>query len=325
MRNLIIPVILFLSAPPGVIAQFLTVRAELDSNNILIGDQVKLNFIVSKSSDINITFPFIPDTLPGGVEILEHSAIDTTGISDKIINLKQSVTITSFDSGDYEIPPFAFFLTNNVTTDTIYTNPLTLSVRTIPVDTTKNTIYDIKAPFDEPFSLMEIIEYIIYGALTILLILLLIYVYRRYKRKEPLIKLPEKPAEPPHVTALRELDALKNRKLWQNNQIKKYHTELTEIIRKYIESRFGVGALEMTSYEILEEISREKYLSVDIITELRKMLTVADFVKFAKATPLPDENDMSMRYAYNFVNNTVPIQQPASGNKEAVEEGGENE
>ncbi len=317
---------IYLLFPVAVFSQMITLQAKIDSTNILIGDQVKLNLLLTKSKDANITFPVLPDSLPGGIEIIERLKPDTLSKDGNIVKLRQSLVITAFDSGPHVIHPIPFEFQHDTITDTLFTDSVYLMVHTLPVDTTKKTIYDIKAPFDEPFSIMEIIEYIIWGLLAIILIVAGIYVYRKIKKKEPIIKIPQKPADPPHVIALRELDQLKEKKLWQNNHIKRYHSDLTEIIRKYIEDRFGIPALEMTSYEILDAVSHEKYIPEKLHSELRFMFTMADFVKFAKAQPLPDENDSCMRNAYNFVNSTIPVEKTIETptNEVSEEKKGEN-
>lgn len=327
-RKILFAGIFSMLLPAVVFSQMITLQAKLDSTKILIGDQIKLHLLLNKSKDANITFPVLPDSL-GGIEIVERLKPDTLSKDGNNVSLRQSFIITSFDSGLQVIPPIAFEFQHDTIVDTLYTDSIFLKVNLVPVDTTKQAICDIKAPIDEPFSLMEIIEYIIYGLIAVLLIIIGIYVYRKFKRKEPLIRLPQKPADPPHVIALRELDLLKEKKLWQNNHIKRYHSDLTEIIRKYIEDRFGIPALEMTSYEILDAVSHEKYIPDTIHPNLRQMLTLADFVKFAKAQPLPDENDTSIRNAYIFVNNTIPAEKieesPAKEIPLTEEKGGSND
>lgn len=308
-------------------SQIITIEAKLDSNKFLIGDQVKLNLIITKSKTAKVNFPILSDSIAPSVEVVERLKPDTISKNGDIIKLRQSFLITSFDSGNHVIPPLPFEFLHDTITDVIYSDSLLFTVNTLKVDTASKKIYDIKAPFDEPFSFMEIIEYFIWGAAILILIALGIYIYRKYKKKEPLIKIPQKPADPPHVIAIRELDILKDKKLWQNNHIKKYHTELTEIIRKYIEARFNIQALEMTSFEIIQSLSNEKYISDQNISELRQTLILADYVKFAKAQPLPDENDLSIKHAYKFVNETKVAEIKKDENiktDEIVEKGGTN-
>ena len=103
--------------------------------------------------------------------------------------------------------------------------------------------------------------------------------------------------------AIKELDEIKQQKLWQQGRSKEYYTLITDTLRKYIEERFGINAMEMTSGEILDLI-RKNSEAQSVYDNLRQILQLADFVKFAKMNPLPDENDLSMMNAYLFVNQT---------------------
>ena len=120
---------------------------------------------------------------------------------------------------------------------------------------------------------------------------------------------PPKPKLPPHVIALQELDKLKTEQLWQQDKVKDYYTRLTDIVRVYIEDRFSVPAMEQTTFEILSEFKRNgSQLDTKTYNELQEILEVADFVKFAKLTPLPDVNQNMMTFAYLFVNETTPAE-----------------
>ncbi len=329
MRKILLFGALLISFPAIVFSQIMTIEAKLDSNKFLIGDQVKLHLLVTKPKGANLNFPILPDSLGNGIEIVERFKPDTISKNGDIIKLDQAYLITSFDSGRHAVPPIPFEFLRDSIIDTLFTDSVFFTVNTLQVDTTKKTIYDIKAPIDEPFSIMEILGYIIWGLAGLIVIILGYYAYRKFRRKEPLIKIPQKPADPPHIIALRELDILKDKKLWQNNLIKKYHTELTDIIRRYIEARFIIPAMEMTSYEIIDALQHEKYLSDKNHSGLRQLLTLADFVKFAKAQPLPDENDLSIKNAYQFVNDTKLIEKiiesvPVVIEKEEEMKGGSN-
>ena len=113
----------------------------------------------------------------------------------------------------------------------------------------------------------------------------------------------EEPKLTPYEQAIKELDTIKQQKLWQQGRNKEYYTELTDKLRRYIVERFDINAMEMTSGEILEIIRKEPDAS-EVYNTLKEIMGLSDFVKFAKLTPLPDENDRSMVNAYLFVNRT---------------------
>jgi hypothetical protein len=134
------------------------------------------------------------------------------------------------------------------------------------------------------------------------------YVVKRLRNKKSLVPFRKaEPPLPPYEEAVKELDKIKQQKLWQQGRNKEYHTQLTDTLRRYLWRRYGFNAMEMTSYEILEML-REKTDDRTVYDTLRQILRLADFVKFAKLHPLPDENDLSMSNAYSFVNQTKPAE-----------------
>jgi hypothetical protein len=109
---------------------------------------------------------------------------------------------------------------------------------------------------------------------------------------------------PAHVVALNELDKIKQEKPWQQGRSKEYHTELTDIIREYIERVFNVNSMEMTSEEILEHLRILRLEQKTAYLGLTQLLRLADLVKFAKFNPTPDEHELSLSNSYLFVNET---------------------
>lgn len=287
------------------IAQNITLNAKLDTNFILIGDQINLTLDILCPKNTKVVFPQLKDTLSEKVEIVSQSKIDTIlGTDKEMIAYKQKLLITAFDSGQFVIPSLFFITTSNGATDTISSLPQLLNVYTLPVDTAKQQIMDIKEPYGAPLTLREMIPYILGGIVAILLILGIYLYFSRRKKHIPFLKILEKPKEPAHIIALRELDKLKNEKLWQNNKVKAHHSEISEIIRRYIENRYQVMAMEQTTDEILSAMNVSTNLDTKNLELLQRTLRLADLVKFAKVEPLPDENEMSLKNSYQFVNET---------------------
>ncbi len=283
-----------------------TASSKLDKSTILIGDQIQLTLEFSGTSDLKVNFPILKDTISKNIEIIKASNIETTISEDKKQKTyKQILTVTSFDSGFFPVKPFRFNYTQGQDTAKhfIETQALMLSVQNVKVDAQKG-IRDIKPPLEENFTFREALPYIIGVLLIIGLFIFIKYYLNKKKKKEPLFKMPPKPKLPPHEIALTSLEELRNKKLWQNNKIKEFHSELTEIIRKYIEERYNIQALEMVSDDIIEMI-KNLDIDVKIKSELKEMLTLADLVKFAKENPLPSEHDRSFNNALDFVKNTI--------------------
>lgn len=269
-------------------------QVSLDTNTILIGEQIKLKIICEKiASPIN--FPSFNDTIVEGVEIISRSSIDTILESNngkETLSLSQEYIITAWDSGTYYIPSFRL-------NEQITTNPLLLNVLSVTIDTNAD-LKDIKQPLDPEYNLSDFLPWII----TLLLITLIIYLLRKFLRrtekKTTLVKA--KNLIPAHITAMDELNNIEKQELWQSGMIKKYHSEISETLRKYIENRFNFIALEMTTDEILSEIKDN--ISSNNSQELKTVLQRADLAKFAKSKPNENENKESMLLAKQFVDQT---------------------
>ena len=308
-------------------AQRVKATARLDSTNVLIGDQVKLFLEIDHPKNVKVGFPTIPDTLVNRIEVLNRSGIDTFEVDNNADFQKQiqSYLITCFDSGSYRIPPQWFKIDLNGMVDSIPTNGVTLNVYTMAIDTTKGPT-DIKMPYDAPLTLKEVTPYILGVILIGAIIFFILYSIKRKKKGQPIFVRPEKPKEAPHIIALRELDRIKNEKIWQKDKVKQYYSEVTDTLRRYIEDRYEIPAMEQTTDEILSSFKfRRDLLKEKSFTNLSRILNLADLVKFAKYTPLPDDNNLTLVDAYFFVNDTKKeeIKKPELPANENGEEGEE--
>lgn len=301
-------------------AQKTLIDIKLDSAAILIGEQRLIELAVTTDKDKSVRLVLPIDTIMRGVEVLDISKPDTVKIENDRQIIKQNVLITSFDSALYLLPPFLVI----DGADTIRSQRVALKVSSVPVDVDHpEEFFDIKTAWKPPFVFADYYP-IIFGIIgAILLILLGIYIYKRLKKKQSLIPLvKEKLKLSPYAQAIKELDEIRQQKLWQQGRNKEYYTSLTDVIRKYIENRFEIGAMEMTSDQILHLIQMENDAE-SVHSNLSQILELSDFVKFAKLHPLPDENELSLMNAYLFVNQTKPVEvikpQVTEGETEAGE------
>lgn len=305
----LIGLLLILGLAPAF-SQKIKLNAYLDTTRILIGDQLKFTIELEQARNMKVVFPAFKDTLAPKIEIIEAEPADTSKQGDNLV-IRKTYLITSFDSGYHKIPayPFAFYMEN--VKDTISSQELFLMVNTLQVDTAKE-IMDIKPVMKTPFRLSEIKTEIIIGLIVLAVVALAIWIFVRYRKNKPIF-VPRKPQEPPHVTAMRELDRLQAEKLWQNNQVKLYYTRLTDILRIYIFGRFEVNAMELTSDEILSALEHELNTDMELKASFTRLLNQADMVKFAKEEPLPQDNEVSLLSAYTFVNRTkIEVVSPVS-------------
>ena len=287
-------------------AQQTLIDVTIDSAAILIGEQTKLHLTVTADKDRPVQLLLPADTLMRGVEVLDISRPDSSLIENDRLVIKQDLLITSFDSSLYLLPPLKVI----DGPDTISSNQVALKVSTIPVNADKpDEFNDIKAVWKPPFVWADYYP-IIYGVLLgLFLLCVIIYIIKRLRDRKSLLPFaePEVPKLPPYEQAIKELDELKGQKLWQQGLNKEYYTSLTETLRRYIDERFGVNAMELTSTEILNLLRGVPEVK-SVYDKLQQILQLADFVKFAKIHPLPNENDLSLVNAYLFVNATKPVE-----------------
>ena len=280
----------------------LTVNVALDTNVIAIGDQINLKLSIDQPKDVTVIFPVFTDSITKNIEVIRQWPIDTTKNKDGSFKVNKRYLITSFDGGVHKIPPFVFKLNGANINNIIRTDTLQLGVRSFEIDTTKAN-FDIAMPIHTPVSFAEIAPWAGGGLLLIAILLAGYYFYRRYKRNQPLFKA-NIPAEPAHVIALRKLEEIDGQKLWQTGKIKQYHSDLTDAVRNYLDERFGLATLESTTEETMDAVSGE-IMHKDLIADLKVILERADLAKFAKFQPLPDENQLSLKYAYRIVEKTL--------------------
>lgn len=299
-------------------AQKTLIDVAVDSAAILIGEQTTLHLTVTADKDRPVQIVIPGDTLIKGVEVLNLSKPDSSLIENDRLVIKQDILVTSFDSALYLLPPLKVI----DGTDTVYSNQVALKVSTVPVNVDKPEEFnDIKDIWKPPFVWADYYP-LIYGTLLALfLICVAAYIIKRLRSRKSLIPFKkEEPKLPPHEQALKELDEIKRQKLWQQGRSKEYYTLITDTLRKYIVNRFGVNAMEMTSGEILDFILSESE-AASVSDNLRQILQLADFVKFAKWNPLPDENDLTLVNAYLFVGQTKPPELPEPGTASTPDSG----
>lgn len=310
----------------GIFASAQEVKVTISPKKIKIGEQTKINISYQYEpgeEEMNIIWPEFGDTLMSKVEVLEKGKIQNLKLKDadrpNLIQRSQTLTVTSFDSGYYAIPPMQVIVNN----DTLLSNPILLEVHTVNVDTTRQfkkikDIYETELSIGDYFRmfgnwLYDNLYWIL--PLAIIILALIFYLWWR-KRKKPEVKVPEI-IIPAHLTALEQLKLLEDKKLWQNGMIKEYYIEMTDILRVYIEKRFRIHAMEQTTDEIMSQLRLTDISEISKLT-LVPVLKLSDLVKFAKENPIGLENEEMMQRAKDFVISTVPLMQK---NKKEDEDG----
>lgn len=283
-----------------------TVRTRLAVDTITIGDQITLEVDINKDISAEVQVPqFEKNQLSPKIEIVGIPRIDTIQRDGRNMTLRLSYTITSFEAGVHRIMGFPIVYNNRNQNDTIESpDKMELVVQTFDIDTTKQQIVDIKQPLNTPLQWAEIKELVLYSAIGAVLLAIMIYFIIKYVRSRRTKEM-ARPNEPPHIRAIRELEKLHSEKLPQSGKYKEYYSRLTDTLRTYIESRYGIWAMEMTTPQIIEAITQVN--DPKIVSKCGELFSLADLVKFAKWTPDLQECEEAFHTAYYYIEETKVI------------------
>ncbi len=310
-RHIIMPfaMIAAMTAPITAEAAPATLKVSMDSAYVLMGKATPMHvqLVADKDSKGNIHIP--ADSLCGNVEILDLLDADTTDLGNGRIEVNREILLQSFDSGMYQLRPILYIDGQ----ETIASQRLALKVIPAMVDSL-TTIHDYADVQDVKRKFVDYLpDFLVdYGLWILALVAVLVGGYfglRRYLgRKEPENK-PSAPPIPPYEAARQALMALKSENLCEQGREKDYYTTLTDILRVYLQRRFGINAMEMTSDQIRRTLSRNEQTKYSK-KYVDQVLEIADFVKFAKMRPLPDDNIRAFNSALQFVEDTKPAPEP---------------
>jgi len=261
------------------------VKATVDKQQILIGQPIQLMLEATVPGNAPLTWPPL-DSIP-------HFEWVEKGKTDSVVRpdghyYRQYLTITSFDSGAYSIPPLPFvsgatkFFTDSVRIEVGYTK----------FDPSKD-YHDIKDIIDMPNPYAKWIPWFV-GGVTLLALALVIWLVRKKKLLQRLMPGVIAPRLSPYEEALRQLEELEQQGFAENGSVKIFYTRLNDILRVFIHRRLGISSLAETSEELIGEI-RGLPLTPAQFDELAETLRMSDFVKFAKYQPGLSDNERSYR------------------------------
>ena len=297
---------IFFAAVLLVSGQEVLVRTAFDTARIYIGDQIRYTITIDQPPDIRLELPLLKDTLCKNIEILAGPVVDSSAIEGSKIRITNSYLVTSFDSGYYEVPPAFAEIRSESGIKRFYSgySPLEVIRVTIAPADSAAKIFDIIKPYSAPVTVGEVLPWVLLAALVAALIWGIIRLYRKFRKnkKEPEVIINPDPA---HVIAFRELEKLREEQLWQRGEVKLYYSRLSEILRQYLENRYGVYSLEMTTSETLEALVKTGFKKDNLYQSLKTILNGSDLVKFAKYKPEAVENDVHFQNSWAFVENTM--------------------
>ena len=293
-----------------------------ERDSVLIADQIFYGFELEKVEEgIRFAFPQVKDTLMTNIRIVGQWQMDTVKASKskkgepRLLDLKAGLTITSFDEGIYYLPPLAVQrLSKDGVLDTLVFEPQKLEIKTMPVDTATFKPHDIKEPIRYPVTFAEVAPWVAGGLVLAGLIALIVWLIIRYRRKHNPEYIKKDPA---HIIALRKLDKYRGNALWAPEKQKTFYSGITDTLREYIADRYGIGAMEMTTAEIFNDMKNTD-APADLLEELKELFERADFVKFAKFTASDEDNAKALPSAVRFVTSTyqTELEDENENNKE---------
>jgi hypothetical protein len=293
----------FMAITSAMYAQNAIVKA--DRYTIKIGEQIKLKITANPIKDQRVIWPEIGDSLGQWFEVVRKDTLKTLN-SSGLRTLEQHVWITSFDTGRHNLPVFPFeFIRPEGDTQHVVSDMLNIQILDVAVDTTKN-IKDIRniETVPEDYTHLYKLGAIVLGVLVIIgIILWLVFRKRKTHKMATVVASPIVPWQ----KALSALEIIQQKAIWRDGKTKEFHSELTDVLRIYIEEHFNLPAMESTTEETMAML-RKSGLNNKAAAELNDVLILADLVKFAKVNPEPEEHDQSVQRAKRFILDMRPAE-----------------
>ena len=242
------------------------VRGSVEPDSIGIGDRFLYSIEVDKDLVQSVFFPSFGGDGSEPYSLIEDMPIDTLSRDGRRMTIRKRYLLGAFEEGIHNVLPQVMYADKNIV-DTLYgADTLHVLVTTFQIDSTSHSIFDIKPQKTLPFRMGEITGYIKWVIVALLVIAALVYALRRvlahYGRSLRDMFRPA-PPQPPHVVAFAALEKLRGERLWQQEKHKQYYSALTDILRTYLVGQFGIGAMEMTSDEIIETMRAEELQECD--------------------------------------------------------------
>jgi hypothetical protein len=299
--------------PQGSIA----VNSTVDRDRILIGDVITYSLIVERDADVEVVMPSLAQNL-GMFEIRNYEVLEPQKVDGKTVE-QTDYLISTFDTGDYVIPDLEinYRVQGDSSWQVIKTEPIDIFVESLNPDEAGD-IRDIKPPLTPPRDYTMLIWMIIFAVLIIAAILFAIYYIKRLREGKSIIPRRSTPPRPAHEIAFEQLNALKKSDLIAQNRIKDFYTEVSDTLRRYIQNRYFILAMEKTTSELLDDMAANG-LADEYNETVRSVLTQSDFVKFAKFIPPAEQHDNTWQLAYDYVDATKLIFDPTEETEKTTE------
>ena len=285
--------------PAAAGAQAPRIRAEVDTTAVTLGGRVELTITVEHAPSSAVVWPDSLDLRP--FEVLDAVALPSAQSEGRTFSAVR-LSLAAFELGELEIPSIEVRVVGPDSVVTaLSTDPFGIGVVSVGLDEGGN-IREIRGPLAIPRNLVLLLPWLLLGTG---LLALAYWMYRRRAGEEPTnrgrVVLPGLP----HEDAYDALDRLERARLLERGEIKVYHIRVSEIIRTYVEGRFEVYALEMSTAEVLEGLGLRD-LDAEVLGAFEAFLDRCDLVKFAKLKPNVEACLEVLAVARRLVDETKP-------------------
>lgn len=271
-------------------------------DSIYVGDRLEYGFElynVRPGTDLALQdFKSLPaDTLA----LVRDWKVDTVKFRRRagLMNIRGSVILVPFEEGDFRLPPMLVQRHVDGKTDTLRFETPEFHVAVFPLDSARIAENALAPVVRYPLTYAELFPWLAVADILLVAIVVAAVLLRGRKRREE-----EKPSEPAHITALRKLDSYRGSQYWAPEKQKSFYSGVTDTLKNYIESRFGVDAPEMTTAEVFDALKSEGNISPELFSETKELFETADFVKFAKHFAPDEYNAKVVPTAVKFVTDT---------------------
>ena len=281
-------------------------------DSVLIADQMLYGFELKQVEEgTRFALPEWKNDEKGGMQAISPWIVDTVKVKrqkkgmPRLLDIRSSLLITSFDEGEYELPSIMVGrLFNDGVIDTLVFDPIRVEVKTMPVDTATFVPHDIKGQVRYPLTVEEVLPWLAaFWILAVAVIVTVCLVMMRKRKDDPAYVR----QDPAHIVALRKLDTFRGNKMWVPEKQKAFYSGVTDALREYISSRYGISALEMTTAEIFADMKNAD-VPKELLEEVKELFERADFVKFAKFVASDEDNASVLPLAVRFVTETYQIE-----------------
>ena len=272
----------------------------LDTTRITVGDRLRLDVRIRHPANAAVSWPDSLELAP--FELLDVAIPPARRQGDVAVS-SATFSLTAFELGELELPSFQVTVLHpQGREEVLETDRYGVEVMSVGVEEGSD-IREIRGPLAIPVGVLTLLAWLV----ALVLVGAAVYAVVRRRRggaSDGKVRVGP-PPRPPHEVALEALDELEASGLLARGEVKEFHIRVSEILRRYIEDRFRVPALEMTTWEVLGGL-QSIGIHQEIRTDLRRFLDQCDLVKFAKATPRDADSRAVLELGRDLVRRSIP-------------------